>query len=608
VVAKSDVSDWVDQKGPACAKTIATLGRQYYDEDTRRRAYYRLAVSQLKDQIGVRTYDNAAAATSLDASAIGGPLLRQVERALISRIMRSKPKPTAVTTDGDYFLRKKAEKLDRVIEGEWYRAKAYPKLASMLRWGLRLGTGVLQVTDVDKRFGIEMIRPWNLLVDPSESAEGKPTRFYLRTIAGRKATAAKYGVDPTKLDGMSSRDDVFGTEQRSRADECEIWTAWYCDEDEGRVVVSSGGQILAESDWLYSRAPFVVFNWEQPMNGIWGDGLGVELSGHQYEVDAVRRTMRVQLRNSVGFWWLASGCETTTEQLDDRPGKVLRGGSIEPRWVSPEAHTQSLATWLDRTIADAFQVAGISQMSAAAEKPAGITAAAALQTWSDLDDLRNLPQAEAFENAVIELGELTIDACKRIYEDSGNYTTTVYDQGSSFGETIEWSDVDMDRDAFSLRLFPTSSLPSHPAARQQMVADMLNTGMIDQQQYMDLLGIPDVTRIMGLKTAPYDMAERLIDQILTKGEMATTVPELGDQKITLKLAQAHLLRALADGMPEDDDRIEMLRAFIEQCITWGQRGVDAVQAVSAPAASPSPPPMDPTMPAPPPEMPQGAPQ
>jgi hypothetical protein len=166
----------------------------------------------------------------------------------------------------------------------------------------------------------------------------------------------------------------------------------------------------------------------------------------------------------------------------------------------------------------------------------------------------------------------------------------------------------MDRDAFSLRLFPTSSLPSHPAARQQMVADMLNTGMIDQQQYMDLLGIPDVTRIMGLKTAPYDMAERLIDQILTKGEMATTVPELGDQKITLKLAQAHLLRALADGMPEDDDRIEMLRAFIEQCITWGQRGVDAVQAVSAPAAPPSPPPMDPTMPAPPPEMPQGAPQ
>lgn len=595
----SDERDWVELKGESAAKTMVALAKQYYDDDTRRRAYYRIAVEGMKDQIGVR--NSRINHDELDLKDLGGPILRRVERALIARIMRSKPKPTIVTSDGSYDMRQRAKKLDRLIEGEWARMKAYEALAMQLRWSLRLGTGILHVTDAE-HVGVRVVRPWNVVVDPAESAEGDPKRWYMRTICGKRATAKKYGVEASKLEASDGKDDIFGTNVRaSRTDECEVWTAWYCDPDDGRVVVGSGGTLLDESPWPYDHPPLVCLNWETPMNGVWGDGLGVELAGHQYELDAVRRTMRAQLRNAVGFWWIPAGCEATEEQMDDRPGKVMKGGTAPPQWVSPEAHTQSLVTWLDRIESDAFQAAGISQMAASAEKPAGLTAATALQHWSDLDDLRNLPQAEAFEAAVLGLGELTIEAAKRIYEDSGNYDATIYDTGKSFGETIAWKDVDMDRDVYSLRMFPTSSLPSHPAARQQVVAEWFNGGIIDRRQYMDLLGMPDVLRVMSLTSSPYDIAAKLIDQILVDGEMVTTVPELGDQKIVLKLAQQSLLRALADGMPETDKRIAMLRGFIEQCITWGQRSVDATQAVQA-HATPATPPMGAPMP------PEGMPQ
>lgn len=574
------------------AKLMTTLARRLYDSDHRRREIYRRCVALLGVQIGTTTGTGTSTGDIVEDTVLGGSILKRTLRAQLPRITSARPRPSVMTNGGTALLQYQGQQLEKFLIGDWERAHAYQQYEEAAFWGGVCGTGVVLITD-DEQVGCESLYPWDLLVDPLESKTGMPRRWYRRILMDRYHAQQTWPEYEEELDSASRCDPTDpvipdAQDDLGDADYVEIWEAWSCGKG-GKHVVACGDICLVHDEWKEAKPPIELYQWCKPLRGIWADGVAMDVAVHQMELDAIGEVVRKSLRAAVPFMWLPSGCQFSAEQMDDRVGKVLQGGSAPPQWLTFEAVAQSYLTWLQHVSQDAYQAAGISQMSAAAEKPTGLTAAAALQQWSDLDDLRNLEQAKAFDDLVVRVAEQWVLAAKRLHKSSG-YKVTVYDEGAKFGETIDWGDVDLERDTYSIRIFSASSLPSHPAARQQIVADWFNAGLIDKQQYLSLLGFPDVQKATSIETAPLDYALRTIESILYRGEQHTPIPEMGDQKLIVSLSQRSLVRALADGLDERDDRIEALRTYIAQCVAMQQEAAEATAALApppAPAAAPA---------------------
>ena len=108
---------------------------------------------------------------------------------------------------------------------------------------------------------------------------------------------------------------------------------------------------------------------------------------------------------------------------------------------------------------DALNDAGLSQMSVQSEKPAGVTAAVALQTLDDIETERFMVFGRAYESWCLEVARRFIDCAKTIAEDFGDMSVGVPMKDGILH--LSWKDVYVD--GFELRVFPTSLLLSSSA-------------------------------------------------------------------------------------------------------------------------------------------------
>src|SRR5690606_23374763 len=108
-------------------------------------------------------------------------------------------------------------------------------------------------------------------------------------------------------------------------------------------------------------------------------------------------------------------------------------------------------------------------------------------------------------------------------------------------------EVEMDRESYVTRVFPTSILPTTPAGKLQTVQELTQAGFIEKEQAVDLLDFPDLEAYMGLKNAPIDCVKRIIEQFLDEGEYQTPEPYM-NIPLSKSMVQMAYIRAKNDGV------------------------------------------------------------
>ena len=91
--------------------------------------------------------------------------------------------------------------------------------------------------------------------------------------------------------------------------------------------------------------------------------------------------------------------------------------------VSPAS--QAEFEWLADNIRQFYEIRGISQMTANAQKPSGVTAAVAMQTLNDIQTVRFLPKARGYETSFVTMGHLMVQAARDIADEHGGYLVEV---------------------------------------------------------------------------------------------------------------------------------------------------------------------------------------
>jgi hypothetical protein len=371
---------------------------------------------------------------------------------------------------------------------------------------------------------------------------------------------------PGHRDGLLSPtanpSNILGT--RLRSDQIEVTEAWHLpagkDAGDGRHVVVCGDLVLLDEEWTRDTFPIVPIRWCTPQNGFWGTGIAQELLGIQYELNNCLRTAQLSMRlHAIPKWLLQHGSKVTKSHLDD-----TMGGIIEYTGKMPELRTfQSVAPEIFRQIEDlyskAYQITGISSLSAQAQKPVGLNSGKSLREFYDIETERFAMVVKQWEQFFLACAQQVVYLAKDIATREGSYPVKA--RTGRKVQKVDWNDVDLQDDDYVLQIYPTNMLPQHPAGRLEMIQELIGMGALDQATAIKLLDFPDLESVMSRKNAPYDVIDSSVEAMLDRGEYAP--PEAFDNlELALTMVQERYQHARLMGY--DEERLDLLRTYISQ--------------------------------------------
>ncbi len=525
---------------------------------------------------------------------------RNMVSAVTSKIAaKNKPKPTFLPDGGDYEDRENCEKLEKFVGGVFYESGVYATLTQCFRDMCVTGTGVLRATDEDGEAVLARVKQKQIVVDDDEGADMKPRSMFQRKYVDRLVAIKLWGNgDPIRE--RLIRDCPRDTEDiesgyRSSADQILVTEGWHLGETKktkGRWVGAIEGLTLWDLEWE-GDFPFAFMRWTEAVEGFWGVGLVEELRGIQAEINKLLQQIQKGHHLIAGHWLVQQG-STLTAQINNDLAAIVKYTGQPPQYQAPAIIAPEVYSHLWQLYAKAFEIAGISQLQATSQKPSGLDSGVALREYNDIQTERFLEVGQAYEEFVVEAARQVIRVAKRI---GGKYRVRAIGKGEV--TFIDWADITLKNEP-TIKVHPTSLLPTTPAGKLEWAQDMINSKAIPAEDVLDIVDFPDTEAYAKRKNAPRRIIERNIGHILKTGEAVSPEP-MDNHQLALRLVNEAYAEARLDMVPEA--KLQKLRDYL--AVTQSYLPKPAPPA-PPPMAMGAPPPMDPMGPPPMPAMPVAA--
>ena len=491
---------------------------------------------------------------------LGLNVVKAAVQAVVASLIRSLPRSRVLTTGGNWSLRRRARLLERFLEGQRH-ANGVREIAGEVALDFALlGTGVVKVyPDAEKkRVCIDHVHPGEVFVDHLESIYRRPQTLYHRKYVNREVLADMFPEHAAVIQlAETARHPSVSSD--TTAEVVEVWESWRLG---SRHVIAIDRATLLDEPWEEDVFPFVFCRWDITPYNFWGDGLGEQLTGIQVEINRVLQKIQKSLhRLSVPRVFVEAGSKIQKAQLNNAIGAIVTYTGQKPIIESPQTVHPELFRYLWDLYGKAFEIAGIGQLSASGVTPSGLQSGQAIREWADTQSARFARVFADWEDFWVRVDEATICAGKRLSKTVPNFST-VAPRDKWTTSAVRWKDVDMKRDAYVLRCYPASSLPSLPAGKLAFVGDLMNLGIVSAEEGKQLLDFPDLEAHMALDRAAYEAIESAIETMLDDGEYVPPEPFF-DLALALKICQSSYLRAKSEGAPED--RLALLRDFAVDC-------------------------------------------
>lgn len=509
-------------------------------------------------------------------------IIQSVIDTLVSKLTKNKPKPTFLTQGGSWKLHRQAKKLDKFIDGIFYENDIYKLATQILKDALIFGDGVVHVFDDNGRCKMERVIPSELYIDQMESFYGFPRQIHRLKNVDRDVLMALY---PDKKDIIlqteSAKVDQTGTFQNV-ADQIVVAESWHlpstANADDGLHTIAIDNAILFQEKYTKSVFPFARFSWSERIYGFWAQGLAEQLQNLQLEVNKllwiIQRSMHLAGTFKV---FLEHGSKIVKEHVSNDIGVLINYTGTPPQYVTPPVVPPEIYAHLQTLEQKAFMQSGISMLSATSQKPAGLNSGAALREYNDIETERFMAAGFAYERFFIDVSKLAVSTVKDIFEREGKYEVMI--PGKHYLETIDWKEVKLEDNQYSLKIFPVSKLPSDPAGQLQTITEYIQAGFITPRAGRRLLDFPDLERAEDLSNAQEDYLTKKIEEMIDDGKIYHPEPD-DDLNMAREIALQYLPYAKMNGA--DEMNLQILRDFIAEIDQLSQMATAPMQA-QAPA-------------------------
>jgi len=520
--------------------------------------------------------------------------------AWVSRMVQSKPKPMFLTAGGDYRNRKLAKDLNKFTEGEFYQTHAYEKNEDVLRDSAVLGDGILKVYETsDHKVGLERTLGTELFCDESDGKYRYPQSFYQLAIVNRDIAAEMFPDNVRQVEmAQSAFFDASTDSKESITSQIMVVEAWHlksgAEATDGRHVIAIDGAVPVDENYEEDDFPFVRYGFAPRTMGYWSQGLAEQLMGTQNEINRLLYIIQKGLHLcGVPHWLIEDGSKVVPAHLNNMPGSMIKYQGVKPELATFQVFPPELYGQLERLVNYAYQQSGVSAMSAASQKPAGLNSGIALREYDDLQSDRFAYMSQRYERFCERLAYKMFRQAQIIADREGKYETVYPGKGSVF--KLDIPKLDPKKDPFIIQNLPASALSKDPAERKQEIVDMMQAGLIEPQEGRRLLDYPDLQQEEELVNAPEERVLKILDEIVEDGKYTPPDPQMPLPKAKQLVIQYYNKFIMED---LEEDKAQMLLNFSVQ--------LDALQQAATPPAPPqgAPPPQSGKgVPMPPPQSP-----
>jgi len=514
---------------------------------------------------------------------------------VVSKITKNKPRPNFLTEGGNFTLQQKAKKLTKFVDGIFGSTNFYEKASKAFLDGCIFGTGAVKIFTANGEIQCERVFIEEIKVDDTEAFYSKPRQLHQVKHIHKDVLMGMFPKKANLIEQASSAQDNYpgSTAELRNREMIKVTESWRIPSTkngkDGKHAITINELTLLDEPYTKSYFPFVFFRWGERPVGFFGQGLAEQLVGLQLEINKILRTIQVSMHLvSVPKLLVEASSKIVTAHLNNKIGGIIKYAGTPPSYAQLGTIPPDLFSHLDRLYARAYEISGISQLSAQSQKPAGLDSGKALREYSAIESERFLSVARRYENGFIEAAELMIDIARDLYK--SNKELKIKAKGSKFIETIKWSEVDMEEDKYMLDIFPASSLSQTPAGRLQDVQELMEAGFIGKEDGLKLLDFPDLEAANNMLNADAQNLDRVIEVMMDKGTYISPEPYQNLENAVRKVQQAYLMYRMQGA---DEDRLELLRQYMEDAqgliMKASQQGpttdLQATQALAAQGAS-----------------------
>lgn len=523
-------------------------------------------------------------------------VVASIQRALRAKITKSRPRPWLVTDGAKQKLQERAKGMQQFITGVLYEQNAYVtgERCFDLAGIANEGWAVVYDDAERERVCVERAYPWEVFIDDLDGYYDSPLSYYRVRPIDREKVLAMFpdltrGEKEAVLRAPAWKgfpDFGFDAGGADCIKVVEGWRLALGKKNPGRHVIAIKGAKLLDREWTRDRCPLKRLRLEPEPVGCHGTGVVEELMGIQLEINEVAAS--IQEGNRKGgtvIICLEAGSKVNKEKITNAMVSTLDYTGTQPVPIIIPAVAQEKYNYLWALVSRAYEILGISQLTAQSQKPAGIDSGKGLRTFHEIESERFSYVVRAYEQFFLDIATGIIDAAQDLAEQVPGFSAR-YQESNSI-RRIKWSEVKMSDDAYVMQLYPANALRDDPAGRMSDVKDMLGLGVIDAREARMYFDFPDLSSRVDHYESSYKLALWQIDKILVEGEPKD--PESYQHLPTalrLALGKYNDARRLGDVPAEN---MELLRTYIDTCRDriLGQEFQALEQAL---AGAPPPPP------------------
>ena len=480
---------------------------------------------------------------------------------IVSKIMKNRPRPIFLTSGADYSMKRKAKLLNKFTQGLFYSSDIYTVGEDVCRDACIFGTGFMKIYEKDSQIVAERVFPHEILIDDAEAIYGTPRQAFQRKQVNREVLIGLYPEKENEI--LSATMERDGNSTMQIANHVTVVESWHLpssrDANDGRHSICIDSVTLFDEEYNKSYFPFVAIRWSDRGMGYWGQGIAEQLTGIQVEINKMLKTIQISLNLvSIPKVFIERGSKISKGHINNEIGGVIEYAGTPPIYKTATAVSPEMFAHLDRLYQRAYEIVGVSQLSASARKPSGIESGRALREFSDIESERFLAFGRAYEKMYLDAAKQMVNIARDIVQGGGtDFSITSFTNDNL--ESIDWKDINLPEDQYIMKIYPTALLPVTPAARLQTVEEMLRAGLLSREDGLALLDFPDIESVQSLENAAIEEIEMIIESIVEKGIYISPEP-FSNLALSMKKMNQAYIRARLDGVPED--RLGLMRRFI----------------------------------------------
>lgn len=474
-------------------------------------------------------------------SAIQENIIASCIETLGSKIASQKVRPFFNTINGTFKEMQVARQAQIFFDQLYEENNVNSVVSEAFKSACIFDKGIVKISDE----GISCRLPWNVYVDPKEVSYNQITYVAekLPKTPGR-LLRTKYGISKNvdnKLDYT-------------------VWEYYDVLEHKKALWVQELDYVKIE-EYQPNIIPYLFIYYSNPIKGNTSQSVVDQLYGIQMQIDDILTVIKDAIQMNPGMTlFVPKTSNIKTNMLSNRTGQIIQYDPIPNQSGSPISYATSdiisaqFVELLDKLKNDAYEIVGISQLSATSQKPEGLNSGVALATMEDIESDRFETQL----NNVIRLYVDIAKACLDIFPPDDNILPP-----ETIRANIKWGDIVEARNNMKIQFSAAQSLSKDPSEKLKQLTALAQAGVIPQSHIATLMEIPDLQSGYTIANNAFNAVYNFIDDVIKYGVPAEIPFYLPTEKCgLLETETLNTILSLSVKPAENAREIELLKELL----------------------------------------------